>query len=336
MPNKRHKPSEPPRMIDATTAKMVAEGAATIVEWAAQALGIVEKLGIKNEPVEHFWLSPAQRDVILTVSSISKPVKHRLADGSPSFTIIEVASMMNALAEQLPKVEGRKRTAIFLVVKHLMERLQEGTLALAKPKDKRKKEPTTKARSKALYQFKITLKESKPPIWRRIQVKDCTLDKFHEHIQTAMGWTNSHLHRFEIGDKRYADPELMEEDFEEFGYLDSTRKKISTVVPDDGKRFKFLYEYDFGDSWLHEVLFEGCPSPEKGKKYPLCVEGARACPPEDVGGMGGFYEYLEAIADPKHNEHEHFMEWSGPFDPEMFDVEEATNEMREGLPDWRE
>src|SRR5271165_1785635 len=115
-------------------------------------------------------------------------------------------------------------------------------------KKNNKVEPAQTKKPKAadlLYQFKITLKESKPPIWRRIQVKECTLDKLHEYIQTAMGWTNSHLHRFEINGKPYGDPALMEEDFEEFGYLDSTRTKISKIVPEDGKPFKFLYEYDF-------------------------------------------------------------------------------------------
>ena len=334
MPNKRHKPGKAPKP-DAKTAKMVADSAATIVEWAAQALGIVEKFGIKNEPVEHFWLSPAQRDVILTACGPTKAIKGRLANGSSSFTINEVASMMNALAEQLPKVEARKRTAIVLVVKHLMERLQDGTAGPAKPKDKKEKEPRTKVNRKALYQFKINLKDSTPPIWRRIQVADCTLDKFHEHIQTAMGWTNSHLHHFRVGEQLYGDPMLMEEDMEAMHYKDSTRTKISKIVPVNGKPSKFQYEYDFGDGWEHEILFEGCPSPEKGKKYPLCVEGARACPPEDVGGIDGFYNYLEALADPKHEEHEQFMKWRGPFDPEMFDAGEATKAMKQGLPEWR-
>jgi len=204
------------------------------------------------------------------------------------------------------------------------------------PKTDESKTAKKIADSKALYEFKITLKDSKPPIWRRIQVKDCTLDKLHQYIQTAMGWTNSHLHLFQINGERYGDPALLEEDFEAFEYVDSTRTKISQIVPTDGKPFKFVYEYDFGDSWLHEILFEGCPSPEKGKKYPLCLEGKRTCPPEDVGGIGGFYNYLEALADPKHEDHEQFMEWSGPFNPELFDAREATKEMREGLPDWRE
>ena len=109
-----------------------------------------------------------------------------------------------------------------------------------------------------LYQFKITLLESQPPIWRRIQVKNCTLDKLHERIQTAMGWTNSHLHQFEIDGERFGDPELLDDGFEDFECVDSTVTKISDIIPKDGKRFRFLYEYDFGDDWEHEVLFEGC------------------------------------------------------------------------------
>jgi hypothetical protein len=187
-----------------------------------------------------------------------------------------------------------------------------------------------------LYQFKITLLESKPPIWRRIQVKDSTLDKLHERIQTAMGWTNSHLHQFEIDEERYGDPELLDDGFEDFECVDSTVTKISKIVPEDGKRFRFLYEYDFGDGWEHDVLFEGCLKAEKGDRYPLCLEGERNCPPEDVGGVWGYAEFLEAIGDPKHEEHDRMLEWAGEFDPEEFDAGKATKAMRRGLPDWRQ
>lgn len=189
--------------------------------------------------------------------------------------------------------------------------------------------------SERLYQFKITLLESKPQIWRRIQVKKSTLDKLHERIQTAMGWTNSHLHQFEIDGDRYGDPELLDCGEEAFDYIDSTVTKISEIVPENGKRFHFVYEYDFGDGWKHEVLFEGCLEAEKGGRYPLCVEGERNCPPEDVGGVGGYAEFLEAIADPKHEQHDDFVEWAGEFDPEEFDAGETTKAMRRGLPDWR-
>jgi hypothetical protein len=189
--------------------------------------------------------------------------------------------------------------------------------------------------SERLYQFRITLLDSQPAIWRRIQVKDCTLDKLHEHIQKAMGWTNSHLHDFKIGGKDYGDPLLLDENFVEFDYGDSTTTKVSDILPRTGKRFKFEYKYDFGDNWQHEVLFEGCLRAARGKRYPVCIEGARACPPEDVGGTWGYEEYLEAMADPEHERHEEFMGWRGSFNPEAFDPVKATKKMWRGLPDWR-
>jgi hypothetical protein len=106
-------------------------------------------------------------------------------------------------------------------------------------------------------------------------------------------------------------------------------------MPKDGRRLSFQYEYDFGDGWEHEVLFEGFPPAEKGVRHPLCVEGERACPPEDVGGPHGYQEYVRAMANPRHKQHQEFLEWNGPFDPEKFDAQAATKEMRKGLPDWR-
>jgi hypothetical protein len=191
--------------------------------------------------------------------------------------------------------------------------------------------------SERVYQFKITLAESHPPIWRRIQVKDGTLDDLHEHIQTAMGWTNSHLHDFRIGEQLYGDPDLMQENFEEFDYKNSRTTRISTLVPRGGKPLRFGYQYDFGDSWQHEVLFEGIVPAEAKTKYPLCVDGARACPPEDCGGIGSYAYFLEAIQDPEHERHDELVQWvGGEFDPEAFDATKATREMRRGLPDdWR-
>ena len=117
--------------------------------------------------------------------------------------------------------------------------------------------------------------------------------------------------------------------------MDSTVTKISEIVPKNGKRFQFLYEYDFGDGWSHEVVFEGCLRAESGQRYPLCLEGERACPPENVGGIWGYAEFLEAMADPNHEQHEEFLEWRGPFDPEKFDAVKTTKAMRRGLPNWR-
>jgi hypothetical protein len=186
-----------------------------------------------------------------------------------------------------------------------------------------------------LYQFKITLLEVAPPIWRRIQVRNCSLDKLHERIQTAMGWTNSHLNQFVINGERYGDPQLIDEPSDDYYCVDSTVTKISNILPKSGERFQFKYEYDFGDSWHHEILFEGCLPTTKGTRYPVCIEGERACPPEDVGGVGGYAEYLEVLADVNDDRHEEMLRWRGKFDPEKFDAEKATKLMRRGLPNWR-
>jgi hypothetical protein len=214
--------------------------------------------------------------------------------------------------------------------------------SVGKKKASRTKTSKQTAGSKAtkkpdtIYQLKITLADSKPPIWRRIQVKDCTLDKLHEHIQTAMGWYNSHLHDFRIGEQLYGDPLLMDENFEEMGYKDSIKTKLSRILPKTGGQFRFVYFYDFGDSWHHEIVFEKSVEAEAGRKYPLCLEGARACPPEDVGGVRGYAEFVKAIQNKKHKQHRELLNWiGGSFDPEAFDPVVATERMQEGLPNWR-
>lgn len=190
--------------------------------------------------------------------------------------------------------------------------------------------------SSRLYQFKITLREIAPAIWRRIQVKDCTIDKLHERIQTAMGWTNSHLHHFRVGEQLYGNPLLLGDNFIEMEYEDTTVVKLGDVIPMAGTRFVFEYEYDFGDCWRHEVVFEGCLKAEPGRKYPLCLEGERNFPPEDVGGTSGYAEFLDAVTESDHERHEEFLSWvGGAFDPEQFDAATTTRRMHRGLPDWR-
>lgn len=187
-----------------------------------------------------------------------------------------------------------------------------------------------------VFQFKITLRGGKPTIWRRIQVQDCTLDQLHEHIQTAMGWSNSHLHHFRVGEQLYGDPRLMQENMEEMNYRDSTTTLLSDIVPKTGRKFRFVYEYDFGDCWEHEVLLEKCLEAEAGGTYPICLKGKRACPPEDCGGVWGYDDFLAAIGDPQHADHKDMREWvGGRFDAEDFDPVAATKAMQKGLPDWR-
>lgn len=197
-------------------------------------------------------------------------------------------------------------------------------------------EPAPVPTTDETYQFKITLMGAPRPIWRRIVVDDCSLDKLHEHIQTAMGWTNSHLHHFRIGEDLYGDPMLMQENFGEMKYRDSTATPLSAILPRGKGKFRFAYEYDFGDGWEHLIEFESRVTPGPGERRPRCVEGQGACPPEDVGGVWGYADFLEAIADPDHEEHESFLEWvGGKFNADAFRPTEATRRMKQGLPDWR-
>lgn len=192
----------------------------------------------------------------------------------------------------------------------------------------------TGGRDAAVYRFKITLQDSDPAIWRRIETKDVALEQLHALIQTAMGWTNSHLHQFEIAGSRYTDPRFMMDDFDDFGALDYSGLRISDLVAQHGIKLRMSYEYDFGDGWQHELVLETVTESEPKIKYPRCVDGERACPPEDVGGVYGFADYVEAITNPNHSGHDDYLEWYGPFDPAEFDAAKATRRMRKGLPTW--
>jgi DNA-binding Lrp family transcriptional regulator len=185
-----------------------------------------------------------------------------------------------------------------------------------------------------VYHFKILLQDTDPAIWRRIETKDVTLEKLHELIQSAMGWTNSHLHQFEIADVRYTDPRFMMGDFDDFGAIDYSGIRIGDLVAKHGSKLRMGYEYDFGDGWHHDVVLEKVTEPEPGVIYPRCIDGERACPPEDVGGVYGFAGYVEAITNPNHSEYGELLEWNGPFDPAQFDAAKATRRMKKGLPTW--
>jgi hypothetical protein len=176
-----------------------------------------------------------------------------------------------------------------------------------------------------IYQLKITLKDVKPPIWRRILVSETTaLDDLHYIIQIVMGWTNSHLHQFIIGREYYS---ILDESFgNELEQKDSSKFKLKQLGL--SVKSKFLYEYDFGDGWLHEILVEAITEAEPGKKYPLCTDGKRACPPEDCGGPWGYADVLEIIKDPKHPEHEDWIDWlPEDFDPEYFSADEVNKQL---------
>jgi len=131
------------------------------------------------------------------------------------------------------------------------------------------------------YQLKISLKDVKPSIWRRIQVSgDTDLHQLHLIVQTVMGWTNSHLHMFNIGPATYSDPDADEE-----CEMNEAKFILRKVAPAEG--MAFIYEYDFGDGWIHVIKVEKILFADENLEHPVCVAGKRACPPEDCGGPWG-------------------------------------------------
>ena len=173
-------------------------------------------------------------------------------------------------------------------------------------------------RSKAVYRLSVSLDECQPAIWRRLLVQGrASLHRLHEIIQVAMGWTNTHLYEFQVDGHRYTALETLDGDD---GSEDARRITLAQAAAGPGDEFKYLY--DFGDDWLHTVTIEGLESREVGAKYPLCVAGARASPPEDCGGVWGYFEFLEARGNPAHAEHETMHQWiRRVFDPEAFDAD---------------
>ena len=172
---------------------------------------------------------------------------------------------------------------------------------------------------KDIFRIKVTLRHVKPPVWRRIEVPaDIKLGKLHEVLQIAMGWMNSHLHGFRKGHESYGVPDpAFPGDFknERNVRLDGIAGEGETIV----------YEYDFGDGWEHDLKIEKVLPAQQDVHYPRCIKGKGACPPEDCGGPWGYANLLEAIKNPKHEEHKELLEWVGEdFDLNEFDIDEVN------------
>ena len=183
---------------------------------------------------------------------------------------------------------------------------------------------TTRA-LRSIYQFKVTLHYVQPTIWRRFQIASTdTMEDLHIVLQIVMGWTDSHLHEFSKSKERYGVPD------EEFpsDIHDEINFRLEQVLKKE--KDKLSYVYDFGDGWEHEVLLEKILPFDTTAVLPLCLEGERACPMEDVGGPPGYEMFLEAITDSSHPEHDELLEWSGgDFDPEHFDLAQTNDLLRE-------
>lgn len=321
----RKKPSsldvpQPPGMTDA--AGMLATFAAGVL---AQPESRSHEAGLT--------LGRVERAILIGLPGLDVRLKGRLdipttASRSFRFSLDELARLCLALSEALLLAEGREVVTLLKLAGKVTDRLDQAIDEVQKAGEPRRatsKEAGTTPKSKAagsVYQLKITLKDISPPIWRRVLVPDCSLAELHEVIQLAMGWENYHLYDFEAGGEHYTDPSGMDElDMEDAG-----RARLSRVAPKE--KAKLRYTYDFGDNWQHEVLVEKILPSEERKAYPVCIDGKRACPPEDVGGPWGYMEFAEAIRDPEHERHAEFLEWRGEFDPEAFDIDAVNTQLK--------
>ncbi len=180
-----------------------------------------------------------------------------------------------------------------------------------------------KSVEKSVYQLKVTLRDIRPPIWRRIQVTtNITLFDLNWILQTVMGWYGGHLHEFDVFGESYGDAQVMQREV-----LDEKKVALGQLLT--GEKEKFHYLYDFGDSWQHEILVEKILPIEKGGQYPVCLTGKRACPPEDCGGPPGYEDLLKILSDPFHPEHDDMFDWlPGDFDSEKFDVEWVNRRLK--------
>ena len=176
-------------------------------------------------------------------------------------------------------------------------------------------------------QLRMELRDVTPTVWRRILVPEqITLAKLHGILQAAMGWTNSHLHEYEIARRRYRIPD--EEWPGSEPLIDERRVRLKSLIEAGTQRF--TYTYDFGDAWEHRIVVEDLVMPRSSATQSvLCIAGENACPPEDVGGSPGYAEFLAAIADPHHEEHDAMISWiGGSFDPAAFNLDHTNQYLK--------
>ncbi len=179
-----------------------------------------------------------------------------------------------------------------------------------------------------IYQIKITLLDTEPPIWRRMLVPaSIKLSDFHRVIQIAMGWEDAHLHAFQsVGKERYGipDPDIPQSNPNDC--IDDTTILLSELLGKVGDKAEYIY--DFGDWWKHGLELEKVVGAEPATFYPICIEGQRSCPPEDSGGIFGYQEMLKAIGNKRHKDHKQWVQWIGPgLDPEAFSLDKVNKQL---------
>jgi hypothetical protein len=204
---------------------------------------------------------------------------------------------------------GQRREKMLVIPSDLREPLGALLGIVQDPKTTRRK-----AEPASVYELEVVLDDIIPPIWRRFTVSgDISLAKLSRAIQSVMGWSGGHLSEFVIGGQSYGDsnPEL--------GIRNAERVRLREVAERPGTSFQYVY--DFGDNWRHQVNVRSIRATQPGESVPQLLEGARACPPEDVGGIPGYEEFLRVMADPNDPEHDEMADWAGgDWDPEAFDL----------------
>ncbi len=243
-------------------------------------------------------LTPQQRESLLEHTNLTGKLKKKIDPAGEGTQVVpitwnELHKLNDETGQAAVHARSPHKKRLMAVMSRVVKFFEEEhaevcDLAATTPAKRRP------AKTDLLFQFKIALLGSEPPIWRRIQVHDCTLDKLHEHIQTAMGWTNSHLHQFDIKGVQYSQPAPDGDDFD-MDFEDETDVLLSKLLPKSSRKVRWIYEYDFGDGWRHEVSFEGFPPADPKAKTPICLEGERACPPEDCGGPPGYSDYRRRL-----------------------------------------
>jgi hypothetical protein len=188
-----------------------------------------------------------------------------------------------------------------------------------------------------VWQIRAEIQGTRPQVWRRVLVSDrITLLDLHSILQDCFGWQDYHLHEFTIRGKRYSDPD--NDEYGEMNLQDDAQTRLRDLGLEPGERFRYVY--DFGDGWQHFLCLEEILPAEKQPRLPSCIGGARACPPEDVGGVGGYAQFLQALADPDHPEHTEYSQWiGGAFDPDAFNLQETNERLRQAIsrrraPQW--
>jgi hypothetical protein len=208
-----------------------------------------------------------------------------------------------------------------------------------------------------IARLKVTLEDIRPPIWRRVEVPlGLSFAQLSDVVLAAFGWTNSHLHEFELGERRIGMPDPDEwvttgppagASDPLFDQLDADLRAAFTAPPPledeatvtlaaalDGEIARFLYRYDFGDDWCHAVELEALQDADPSLAYPRCIAGQRSCPPEDCGGLPGYEHLLAVLADPSHEEHAEMRAWCPSFEPEEFDLAAADAAVRDPQSYW--